>query len=307
MSGNKVIPILELHKDVYVHGGAVRKKKYTDRNFATELVLCVACTFKLHQHPAKKPAAAAPAATPTAADGGPSAAPPLPQAPPQLPKPLMQWRMSHAYVHAVVPIGGDPRFGEPFGFAVLFYSFKPPKEKNVTPLMQDVATHCTACKFTDLMPRLRSREYVCASDYEQEDWIALFRVVLNNYWHERLERSTIPAPEIYQFQCFSCALNGAVQQLALSTTRLYVIPRSDQKSIESDSPTNVKSFVIASAKRCVLLKDNRLLLQFGAGDANVGFLSHSERSTFVIELQRIFELCVGVNVPFPIDAEAQQQ
>lgn len=315
MSGNKIVPLLEKHKDVFVHGGAVQRHKqsYVEErkkipiDGATELVLCAAATFKLWQ---PKPKAVP--QQPSENSEGSSAPPPPPQT---QPRPQLVWRQPHCYIKAVVPLAGDTAAFQ-FGFAIQY--FAPQKETARKPdadlteysrnLRQQSNFITSQGSIDHVSPPLRVREYRCNSEYEMEDWCLAYKTTLFNYWHERLESNIIPAPEIFQFQCFAVdvskhpavdspsshtPLKAPVVQIALSTEKMYVIPRHDQASIERDVVAKVISIPVGSISSVTVYPQRgyrfELVSSFGAS-LKVSCFTGAEGSQLIVEIQRIWEL-----------------
>ncbi|KEG13765.1 hypothetical protein DQ04_00801060 [Trypanosoma grayi] len=98
------------------------------------------------------------------------------------------------------------------------------------------------------MPDATSDE---GSLFLQQDWCHAFRVARMNYWHERLEDHLIEEPEIFQYQVFAMEFRDSspaanptsrnkakplLCQLALSTERLYVVPRYEAKLLSTELP-----------------------------------------------------------------------
>lgn len=319
MSGHKIVPLLEKNKDVFVHGGAVARHKTSfvsgtkkiPEDGTTELVVCAAATFKLWQ-PKPKVQQSAPK------EGEPGdAAEPSPPVPAVMPRPMLIWRQPHAYIKAVIPLAGQTR-AFAFGFCVLY--FAPNKESDrkrdeeLTEFgkqLRAASNFITVANSLDLVtPPLRTREYRTGGEYEQEDWVLAYRTVLLNYWHERLESSVIPSPEVFQYQAFAVdvskhpAVDSIVPhtsakapliQIAISTERVYWIPRHDASLIERDRPDKVLAFPVTSISNIdVNVKRGcRMEIHFGGGSTSVWkvacFSSH-EGSQLLIELQRVWNL-----------------
>ena len=107
-------------------------------------------------------------------------------------------------------------------------------------------------------PALCCRALMCENEGDRGDWVATFRALLMNYWHERLELSLIPAPEVYQYHLFVLRHSDpahAPHLLALSTTRIRLVllrtPTDSTALIEAPF-TEVKG-VIRSSSQAKLL------------------------------------------------------
>jgi hypothetical protein len=314
MSGHKVVPILDANKDVYLHGGPVRRvkagpsKSKAPTDVETEIVVAAACSMKLLQR--ARPAAVRSAKSATATDGPAShpaaqasvlATEEQPKEPPT-PKPMLVWRQLHCFVKDVVPLRSvySDSPSAAYGFAMLFFSTKrtPKDPEKVTPFCRDLFAQCKCIEPSalGLFPQLRVREYACSSEYEQEDWVSVFRMALTNYWHERLESVIVAAPEVFQWQSFCLELadlgSCSLAQAVLSTVKLYVVPRHDQQHLEKDSVKH-KSVVVSTLTRIQIQKDSGTveLTATGCGfTVLLGFFSPREAVIFVLELQRIWEL-----------------
>eukprot|EP01060_Flectonema_neradi_P041448 TRINITY_DN9855_c2_g1_i1.p1 TRINITY_DN9855_c2_g1~~TRINITY_DN9855_c2_g1_i1.p1 ORF type:complete len:241 (+),score=44.32 TRINITY_DN9855_c2_g1_i1:140-862(+) len=73
-------------------------------------------------------------------------------------------------------------------------------------------------------PKLRNRLLQADSEGERDDWVITFRALLLNYWHEHLEATLIPEPEVYQFHLFVKTPHTECPHLLfLSTHRLRIV------------------------------------------------------------------------------------
>ena len=325
MSGHKVVPILDANKDVFLHGGPVRRlkpspsSKSQESDLSTEIVVASACTMKLLQR--TRPAVPRSAAkSADSAQGQHVSASSLStedavkEPPPPLPKPMLVWRQQHCFIKDIAPLRNpyaSDSTSANYGFAMYFFSMKraPKDPKKITPLHREALDQCK-CLDGSVMdasqPQLRVREYACSSEYEQEDWVGVFRMALTNYWHERLESVVVSSPEVFQWQTFCFELapgstpKAALSQSVLSTAKIYVVPRHDQQHIEKDS-SKFKSCPVASLTRVGIRKDIGVVDVIGGTfSVSLGFFPPREAVTFVLELQRIWEL-VTKDEPFPYE------
>jgi hypothetical protein len=192
---------------------------------------------------------------------------------------------------------------------MLFFSSKrvPKEAQKLTPFCQSVLAQCKCVEpavLQALYPQLRVREYACSSEYEQEDWVGVFRMALTNYWHERLEAVIVAAPEVFQWQSYCLDLGGpcSLAQVVLSTAKLYTVPRHDQQHIEKDT-TKHKAVAVAALTRIQVHKDSGIVDLASSSQnfsASLGFFSPREAVVFVLELQRIWDL-VSKSEDFPCE------
>lgn len=322
MSGHKVVPFLEKNKDVFVHGGTVsrhkqgfvdgRKKIPTDGH--TELVLCAAASLKLWQGNPRPPTTPTPKEQQTSSTSVQSASPQPQPTPP--PRPILVWRQPHYFVKSVIPLSSKTT-AFAFGFAVLY--FAPHKESTPKPAseitefasaLHKQSNFITAENSLDLVsPPLRIREFRCTSEYDQDDWCLAYHATLFNYWHERLEQSIIAAPEVFQYHAFAVDVGkhplvdsvaphttskAPLVQIAVSTERVYFIPRHDQAHMERDHPGRVTAFPIASLQEIVVYvsRGHRMELQFSGSAVvwKIACFTSEEGSQLVVELQRIWDM-----------------
>lgn len=173
------------------------------------------------------------------------------------------------------------------------------------------------------VPVVRQRTYVCGTLYEQQEWLMVYRNVLLNYWHERLEASVIGAPEVFQYQCFAMtapasafpsiggsgagpsflasppyasAGGGAVIHLVLSTTALYVLPRATKAEMEADDAVrfvrmpleSLGSLTISTSRGALALTGGPFVA--GRSPLRAAFFAPHECTAFVVELQRVWEM-----------------
>jgi hypothetical protein len=319
MSGHKVVPFLEKNKDVFVHGSTVSRhkqafvdgRKTIPTDGRTELVLCAAATLKLWQGNAKQ------LPPPPAAKAG-DAPSTSPQPQPAPPRPQLVWRQPHYMIKSVVPLSTKTT-AFAFGFAVLY--FAPNKESTPKPAvdltefassLRKQSSFITTENSLDLItPPVRVREFRCASEYDQEDWCLAYHATLFNYWHERLEQSVILAPEVFQYQTFAVdvskqplvdsvaphsAMKAPLGQVALSTERIYWLPRHDQAHLERDHPTRVVAFPVAALQEIVVYvsRGYRMEMQFAGGAPNASWniacFTSEEGAQLIVEIQRIWDL-----------------
>eukprot|EP01063_Lacrimia_lanifica_P025668 TRINITY_DN33584_c0_g1_i1.p1 TRINITY_DN33584_c0_g1~~TRINITY_DN33584_c0_g1_i1.p1 ORF type:complete len:254 (+),score=89.17 TRINITY_DN33584_c0_g1_i1:116-877(+) len=69
------------------------------------------------------------------------------------------------------------------------------------------------------LPKLCCRSLLCENEGDRDDWALSFRTLLMNFWHESLESTIIPAPEVYQYHTFvATGAGGTPHLLALSSS-----------------------------------------------------------------------------------------
>lgn len=159
-----------------------------------------------------------------------------------------------------------------------------------------------------ISPPIRVREFRCSSEYDQEDWCLAYHATLFNYWHERLEQSVIPAPEVFQYQAFAVDVSkqplvdsvaphsttkASLVQVALSTERIYCIPRHDQAHLERDHPARVLAFPVVALQEIVVYSSRgyRMELAFNGGAPwKIACFTAEEGAQLVVEIQRIWDL-----------------
>ncbi len=287
MSGGafRVVPVLRDHGDIFVTSGRLPKLGKSQPVPApgspfTEVVLCTHATCKLRSHTDPAPADDAPAPEPR-------------------PSSLL-WRMPHSRVVDVVLQGA--------GFAVVFLSDKPQRKASPTDVVARLVDASPGAKQLSGPWQLRARQYVPASEYARDEWALLYRSVVRNYWHERLEASVVPGPEVYQWHGWATDEAGRLLQPCLSTLRLYVLRRDSPAALDADDAPLLAA-PVAQLKR-VVLRDQRTTVEVTAGRAStpaLRFVAADAAAAFVLELQRVWEAATGVAggggnaAPFPVE------
>ena len=96
-----------------------------------------------------------------------------------------------------IPLGSDePKWEEKY---IVLHSVE---EDQQNPRRLIVWVYKRAKGATDSYPTLSKRVLQCENEGERDDWVVTFKALLVNHWHERLEESLIPDPEVYQYHSF---------------------------------------------------------------------------------------------------------
>lgn len=295
MSGTRVVSILKAADDVFIHGGKLYKTCKREKSHF-EYSLGQGCFLKLEQPETPQPKPAAPSS-----DGDAQATDTQP-APLPTPAPYkLIWKMPLCHVRCVYACGGEKQF------VMQFFSFKQARKdpqkvqlaSAKSAAIQDFYSNCTVAK--TVKPEVRLRDFSAPTDVEQAEWLLVFQAVLQNYWHRRLEASVVAAPEIYQAHWWCVESNKeSLRQVALSTSRLYVMPRHDASKFAVDEVS--KAVSVASLSECQIKMEYRsVLLAFrGAQDVLMVFFSAEELLRAVAEVRRVWMMLVGRDAAFPL-------
>lgn len=204
------------------------------------------------------------------------------------------------------------------------------KRNAETPLLPVEADHLQHV-FKLGKPSLRCRAYLVPSvlggGAQRDEWVAVYRAAIQNYWQERLEASIINSPEIFQYCAwaqFAGAGNGAKSTnltadlpastyclTAISTKKLYIVNATEGNllNVESGkiSPTSTRSAEISSISQVFLPTASAPFVVAvecgGRPFAQFQFLCGQHAADFVLEVQRIFLLVNGEDAEFPIVKE----
>ena len=203
-----------------------------------------------------------------------------------------------------------------------------PKAAGYEPVVRSAAD--ASAKLIAAQPELRCRALIFQSSFNRDEWLVLFKSAIMNYWHERLEKTRIPEPEIYQFHAWCVCTGGSGPkptgaaapaaltppptwcQATLSTIKLYLIARPTTASLSQDDTSDAAApaanaqsqpavlpstsmYVAALGRVVVHASLPRVAIWNRAGDTwrELVFVQRSESTQFVIELQRVWEMVVG--------------
>ena len=141
-------------------------------------------------------------------------------------------------------------------------------------------------------PKLRSRLLQAEGEGERDDWVITFRSLVLNYWHERLEATLIPEPEIYQFHLFvKTPHSESPHLLLLSTERLRVVelptPSQTNQLLETD---------FAGIQHVVRYAENSTTIEIHAASGALSLLTKDsiETLTAIAEINRSCKLVTGI-------------
>ena len=315
-----------------------------DNEDLVELMLCTKGCFKLVTKP--DPPAPPPKPSVPNPEGG-LAAEDMPPTPPVHVKkakhhtgpPQVKWRMAMTNVLRVVSLSDwfstiakpedplSPSTGHlqdipPYGFVIEYLSDKTaPKDlKKYHPMARAHAKHTADSGREGLRcPQLRYRMYQCGSTHEQSDWLSMWHAVTTNFWQERLEKTIVPDPDVFQFYTWAMVpVTGAsssgleLHHVVLSTTAMYLIPRGGKTGMEKDECK--QSVVVANIKKCALrpaASSNNggaiIMVATRTGPAlpALACFTAAQAMELVVELQRIWMLNVRDD-EFPFDNEVKK-
>eukprot|EP01064_Diplonema_japonicum_P006412 TRINITY_DN1425_c3_g2_i1.p1 TRINITY_DN1425_c3_g2~~TRINITY_DN1425_c3_g2_i1.p1 ORF type:complete len:260 (+),score=52.10 TRINITY_DN1425_c3_g2_i1:51-782(+) len=142
-------------------------------------------------------------------------------------------------------------------------------------------------------PKLACRELQVDNEGDRDDWVLTFKSLLTNYWHERLEATLIPAPEIYQFHLFvTVGADTTPHLLILSTTAFRVA------KLPQPSESVLVSKCLFSALQGIQRKESSptsLLICFNDGQSQLAISTKdSVESLLVIaEINRLVRMNTG--------------
>ncbi|KAJ9444633.1 hypothetical protein DIPPA_09261 [Diplonema papillatum] len=145
-------------------------------------------------------------------------------------------------------------------------------------------------KATKGYPALSSRSLQCAGEGERDDWLSTFKTLLTNYWHESLEATMVPAPEVYQWHLFVTGPAEACPQLLVLSTHLLRLARLP-KPTQVVSAFETKFSDIASITRSK--GDHSLTIATASKRVDIKTKDSIEALTVIAEIKRLVRMVAG--------------